>query len=158
MFTQNPHSSRAPPSVSPLSSWTRASGKISPIPCARAMFRPLAPIPARAAPRTSGRVTSGHPNPPRCQGRHLRACGTRFHTVVDRLCAAPLPPPAGCCAVMLGPSSVPTSFVRTAACQQPCQSNTFMPGFLCRRCLAHLPLGACSSCVAGVAEPHRHVA
>jgi hypothetical protein len=50
-----------------------------------------------------------------------------------------------------------TSFVRTAACRQPRQSNPLPPGFLCRWCLDRLPLGACPSRVATVAEHHHHI-
>jgi hypothetical protein len=66
-------------------------------------------------------------------------------------------PSAGRCVVMPGPSGVSTSFVRAAVCRQPRQSNPFPSGFLCRRCLSRLPLGARSSRVAAVAEPHYHV-
>jgi hypothetical protein len=58
---------------------------------------------------------------------------------------------------MTGPSSVPTSFVRTAACRQPCQSNPFPPSFLCQWCLDHLLLGARPPRVVAVAEPHHNV-
>jgi hypothetical protein len=120
--------------------------------------QPPAPIPARAAPRTSSWVTSGHPTPPRYWGHHLRARGACFCAVADRFRAAPMPSLAGRCAAMTGPSGMPTNFISTDACRQPCQSNPFPPGFLCRRCLGRLPLGARPSCVAAIAEPHRHVA
>jgi hypothetical protein len=114
-------------------------------------------IPARATPRTFGRVTLGHPTPPRCRGHHLRARGARLCVITDRFHTTPLPPPAGHCAAMLGPGSVPTSFIRTVTCRQPHQSNPFPPGFLCRWHLGRLPLGAGPSHVVGAAEPRRHV-
>jgi hypothetical protein len=57
--------------------------------------QPPMTISARAAPRSSDRVASGCPTPPRCRGHHLRAHGSHFCAIADRFCATPLPPPAG---------------------------------------------------------------
>jgi hypothetical protein len=111
------------PTISLSSLWPgpRIRGKIpqSPtsMPCSGNW--PSAPIPACAVPRTSGRVASGLPTPPHCRGRHLGARDAHFCDVADRFCAAPLPSPDGRCVAMPGPSSVPTSSIRTVTCRQP---------------------------------------
>jgi hypothetical protein len=100
----------------PSRSHASASHDFSPIPrvVPYSGHQPSAPILAHAAPRTSGRVTSGHPTPPCCWGHHLRTRGAHFCVVADRFRAAPLPPPAGRCTAMPRPSNMPTSPVQSA--------------------------------------------
>jgi hypothetical protein len=85
------------------------------------------------------RAASGHPTPPRCRGRHLRAHRARFCAIADRFCAAPLPPPAGRYAVMPRPSSLPTSPVRTTTCRVPCRV-CMCAGAVCRCTRRHVQL------------------